>query len=477
MSFSSLTFLLCFLPLTCALYYLFAFAKPIQNLILLIASLVFYAWGAPVFVILLLVSVVLNYLLGLMADAFRVTSGSRGVVITATILVNVSLMLIFKYLSTMQSEIGSFFGVPSLTLGPMIPIGVSFFTFQAISYVVDVLRGTAHVERNPLKVGLYISFFPQIIAGPIVKYEDFAQQLATRRGSLRRFSTGICRFTVGLAKKILIADVLTTVSDHAFALNAQSVLPVAFAWLGALAFALSIYFYFSSYADMAIGLALIFGFRYQENMRYPWAATSVEDFWGRFHLSLGRWCADYVVPLIGQRQQDGPIRLRDLLIVWLLVAVWLGFTPTLLIWSLFNLVLIVIERGLRLQKSKKLAFFRHLYVIIVMVIGFVVFRSQTPTAALHYLASMSGFGGWPGDPVLLSPELALFFLKDNALSWAAALLFATPLAAVINGALARGNKPGIVLDILYPLAIVAWLAICLGFINTGDDLPLRFFGL
>ncbi|MDR1422609.1 MAG: hypothetical protein LBI64_07085 [Coriobacteriales bacterium] len=475
MSFASLTFILVFLPLVCALYYLFAFAPPAQNVILLLASLVFYAWGAPVFVILLLVSILVNYLLGLMADAFRVTQGSRSVVIIATILVNVSLMLIFRYLATMQSEIGSFFGMPSLILGPMTPIGVSFFTFQAISYCIDVLRGTTRVERNPLKVGLYISFFPQIIAGPLVRSDDFSRQLAARRASLKRFTTGLCRFIVGLAKKVLIADALTALSDHAFTLDQQTVLPASFAWLGAVAFALSVYFYFSSYSDMAIGLALVFGFKYEENMRYPWAAATVEDFWRRFHLSLGRWCADYLVPLIGVRTRDGSLRLRDIVVVWALVAVWLGFEPNLIIWSLFNLLLIALERAFRVGERRGLGALRHISVVFAMILGFVVFRADSPADALHYLASMLGSGGLYGGSSVVNDATTLFFLKDQAPALLAALVFANPIAAWANAALASGRKFGIVFEVLYPPAILVLLAVCLMYVTVGDTQPLRFF--
>ena len=334
MLFSSSIFLFLFLPLVLFLYYLpLRGWREGQNLFLLLASLAFYAWGEPWFVLVMMASILINYAFGLWTARNKRTGKSLFPPVALAVAVNLSVLFVFKYLMFtlgILNSLGASLTLPIIRL----PIGISFFTFQALSYVLDVARGRGEVQRSPLKVGLYISFFPQLIAGPIVKYETVAQQIDCRKESWADVSSGCVRFLTGLGKKVLIANQMAVVADRAFGMEAGS-LSASFAWLGSLCYTMQIYYDFSGYSDMAIGLGRMFGFHFLENFRYPYRSRSITEFWRRWHISLSTWFRDYVYFPLGGSRVDAPWKhLRNLFAVWLLTGIWHGANWTFIAWGL-----------------------------------------------------------------------------------------------------------------------------------------------
>ena len=333
------------------IYYLFFFCRPVQNIWLFAASLIFYAWGEPVYVLLLIGSIVANYILGLFEENWRDKNpkfAKIGIVVACV--VNLGLLFIFKYFNFVTTTINDIIGKDILDVPEIVlPIGISFFTFQALSYVIDIYRGDTHAQKNPLYVGLYISFFPQLIAGPIVRYKTIAEQINNRKSDFSLFTTGTTRFAVGLSKKVLLANNLAVVVDVIFNLTQTTKqyysVPVLMAWLGAICYTLQIYMDFSAYSDMAIGLGQMFGFQFEENFNYPYITKSIGEFWRRWHISLGTWFKEYVYfPLGGSRTKNRDQMVRNTFIVWLLTGIWHGAYWTFLFWGLYNFAFIILER-------------------------------------------------------------------------------------------------------------------------------------
>jgi alginate O-acetyltransferase complex protein AlgI len=391
MVFSSLTFLFAFLPAVLLLNLLTP--ARFRNTTLLLASLFFYAWGETVFVLLMLASIGVNYLAGLALGGARRTLVRRGVLLLALV-ANLGFLAWFKYagfLAENANALGSLLGTGILEMSPVhLPIGISFFTFQALSYVIDVYRGKTEAQRNPVKVALFISLFPQLIAGPIVRYRDIAAQIERRILEAEGFAEGVRRFCVGLAKKVLIANTLAVPADQIFALPPHE-LSASVAWFGAVCYALQIYFDFSGYSDMAIGLGRMFGFRIPENFNYPYIATSITEFWRRWHISLSSWFRDYLyVPLGGNRR--GPWRTyRNLIVVFLLCGLWHGASWNFVIWGLFHGGFLILERlGLGRALRSASAPLAHGYCLLAVTVGWVFFRAETLTHAAGYLSAMLG---------------------------------------------------------------------------------------
>lgn len=332
MLFSSVVFIYLFLPIVLFGYYIvFKKSRKLQNIFLLISSLFFYAWGEAVFVIVMISSIMINWLLGYLVNKYKSDNKKCRLIIAVTVVLNLSVMFIFKYLmftvQSINSAFGSSFFVPNIIL----PIGISFFTFQAMSYVFDVHKGHGEAQRNPINVGLYVAFFPQLIAGPIVRYETIAQQINDRKETLDDFSKGFCRFVVGFSKKVLLANTMALIADTAFDMPSNE-LTVAMSWLGAFAYAFQIFFDFSGYSDMAIGLGHMFGFSFLENFNYPYISKSISEFWRRWHISLGTWFRDYVYfPLGGSRTKTKSRLIFNLFVVWFLTGVWHGANWTFIV--------------------------------------------------------------------------------------------------------------------------------------------------
>ncbi len=424
MTFSSLTFLFLFFPVTFLLYALIR-NPTARNILLAAASLVFYAFGEPAAVIIMLISILLNYLFGIGASG---TKWDKAAVLLAALL-NIGLLAAYKYTGFLV-EIWN--GVTRMSVPvPRIrlPIGISFFTFQGLSYVIDVYRDKKNVQRNLFSVLLYISFFPQLIAGPIVRYSDVAAQIRRREFSLERIGRGVCRFLFGLAKKTLIANQMGLIADRAFSL-APGQLSTGAAWLGAVCYTLQIFFDFCGYSDMAIGLGCIFGFDFKENFNYPLVAGSIQDFWRRWHISLSAWFREYVyIPLGGNRRGKARTMLNKW-IVFFLTGLWHGASFTFILWGLWNGLWQMLETYQIVPTKKK--WFRplgHVYTLLVVVLGFVLFRADTLSQGFGVLGAM--FSPSVGDPAACASFFALFS-PAAILSFLFALLLSTPVFRLLR---------------------------------------------
>ena len=386
MVFSSTVFLFLFLPLLLILYYLpFVKTRAWRNAILLLFSVGFYAWGEPVFVFLMLFSVLVNWWIGLCIGK----SGRRKKAwLVGAITFDVLLIGVFKYVSFLSRNLAALTGNDKLIVEIALPIGISFFTFQLMSYVFDVYYGSSKAQKNPLYVALYISLFPQLIAGPIVRYQQIEDEITNRKETFAEVAAGMRRFIYGLGKKVLFANFLAQIADNVFDyLSAPSVL---LAWLGAIAYTLQIYFDFSGYSDMAIGLGRMFGFHFLENFDYPYIANSVTDFWRRWHISLSTWFRDYVyIPLGGNRVKKSRW-IFNLLVVWLLTGIWHGANWTFILWGLLYFAVLLFEK--QTGFAKKIGGFSHVYTLAVVMIAWVFFRSADIASGCRYIGRMFGVG-------------------------------------------------------------------------------------
>ncbi len=462
MLFSSSVFLFLFLPAVLFIYYVpLQKTRGGQNLFLAFVSICFYAWGEPCFVLIMLLSIVSNWGFALLVHRYKAVVPVAKTILVAMLAFNLGVLFVFKYLMFTLQNMNALFSagitVPSIVL----PIGLSFFTFQAISYVVDVYRGVGQVQKNPMNVALYIAFFPQLIAGPIVRYQTIAQQIKSRTETVADFSAGCTRFILGLGKKIILSNNLAVVADAAFAQPERS---LALSWIGAAAYTLQIFFDFSGYSDMAIGLGKMFGFHFLENFNYPYISKSISEFWRRWHISLGAWFRDYVYfPLGGSRTISKVILVRNLFVVWFLTGVWHGANWTFIAWGLMYFVLISAEKLTGFEK--KLGVFGHLYTMLFVMVGWVVFRADTIAAAWRYLLSMVGVGVSG-----LCCELSVYYISQNIGYFGAAVLFCLPLASWVS----TSNKLR-KLTVLYPVFVVAVFLVSISFIIKGAYDPFIYF--
>jgi len=384
--FSSSVFLFQFLPLVLALYYIFFRGRRgAQNLLLLVASLFFYAWGEPRFLFIMVLSIAMNYGFGLWVYRWKQQCRYLTTPIAAAVSCNLALLFVFKYLVfTVESLncLGLVIPVPGIAL----PIGISFFTFQALSYVLDVASGKAEVQRSPLALGLYISFFPQLIAGPIVKYASVAQQIDGRKETWADFSAGCVRFLTGLGKKVLIANQMAVVADRVFAMD-PAALSTPMAWLGALCYTFQIYYDFSGYSDMAIGMGRMFGFHFLENFDHPYVSASIQEFWRRWHISLSSWFRDYLyIPLGGNRK--GKLRTElNKCIVFFCTGLWHGASWNFVLWGLWHGLFMILE-GFLPKGGKLRRILGHASTLLIVLLGFVLFRADTLSDAGLVFAKM-----------------------------------------------------------------------------------------
>lgn len=395
MLFSSLTFLLFFLPMVLALYYIVPSKG--RNALLLAASLLFYAWGEPVYIIAMAWVILMVYVGALVIDSLKKTN-ARQYVLIFTVSSILGTLAYFKYMGFILQNLPSFNGIDIPFVEIIMPIGISFYTFQAVSYIVDVYRGDVRVQKNPFKVALFISLFPQLVAGPIVKYHDVCEQLDRRSVCFDSFIKGVKRFIIGLGKKIIIANTLGEVVDKIFALRVDELSP-QLAWVGAVFYAMQLYYDFSGYSDMAIGLGHMFGFKFLENFNYPYISKSVTEFWRRWHMSLSTWFKQYVyIPLGGNR--SGKIKtLRNLAIVFFLTGLWHGAAWNFIVWGLYHGAFIILEKATGLFGRQMTVFSRalgHIYLLGVVVVGWVIFRAPDLTYAWQYIRMM--FGLYQGQP-------------------------------------------------------------------------------
>lgn len=390
MVFSSTIFLCVYLPLVLLGYYICP--KKGRNLFLLIVSLVFYAWGEPKYVFLMIFSILVNYIFGRLMDKNRGRQKRMKLMLVLSVVIDIGLLSVFKYTDFVITNVNAIFGSSFDLLNIALPIGISFYTFQAMSYTIDVYRDDVRVQKNLIDFGMYITMFPQLIAGPIVRYADVQDQLAERSVTTADFSEGVMRFVVGLGKKVLLANQMGAVWSEIYALGGD--VSALMAWTGAIAYTFQIYFDFSGYSDMAIGLGRMFGFKFPENFRYPYQSVSITDFWRRWHITLSTWFKEYLYIPLGGNRRGLARQALNLLIVWSLTGFWHGAGWNFVMWGLYYFVILFIEKLFLLKALDKLPkFFRHVYALLLIIIGWVIFASDDVSVLLPYLGSMFGANG------------------------------------------------------------------------------------
>lgn len=467
MLFSSNVFLFLFLPAVLFGYYVLLKERHHRNIFLLVASLGFYAWGEPRFVFVMILSILCNWALGLLTARYRDDKRRSRAVILLMLTVNFSILFLFKYLMFTIESInriaGSALPVPHILL----PVGISFFTFQAISYVLDVSRGDAQPQRSLLNVALYIAMFPQLIAGPIVRYKTVAEQIGQRKESFDEFGEGVERFIIGLGKKVVLANSLAVVADEAFLLPSGE-LSVSFAWIGIAAYSFQIFFDFSGYSDMAVGLGRMFGFHFPENFNYPYIARSISDFWRRWHISLSSWFRDYVyIPLGGSLVNSTGRLLLNLLIVWSLTGLWHGANWTFVAWGFFYFVLLACEKLLDAERvAEKHPWLGHIYVWLAVMIGWVLFRSDSMGDAIAYLGVMFGSAGSP-----MADLHTTIYLNEYKYYFLFAMLFSMPVRKIIPA----GIRQSKIASLVQPAGYLLLLVLSVSFIVKDTYNPFIYF--
>lgn len=463
MLFSSLTFLFIFLPTVIGVYYILP--MKLKNIWLLLSSLFFYFYGEPKYLILMLAVITVSYIFGLLTDRFE--GKARLAITIASVAVNLSALIYFKYTDFFITTINSVFNSDIGLLKLVLPIGISFFTFQAISYNIDVYRKDTPAQKNPLSLALYISLFPQLVAGPIVRYTDVMHDLKNRTHSFDKFSHGIRRFAIGLGKKVIMANSLGTLCETFRATDEKSTL---FFWLYAVAFALQIYFDFSGYSDMAIGLGHMLGFRFMENFNHPFISSSVTEFWRRWHISLGSWFRDYIyIPMGGNRV----CKLRflfNILTVWFLTGFWHGADWTFILWGLYFAVLLLCEKFISKKiKDRVPKFISHIYLIFVVLIGFVIFNANGISGASEDLKGMLT-SAYP-----LSNSITLYYLRSYAVLLIAGAIGSTPLLKTVCNKIKENHIGNKILKVAEPVFVAAVLIIVTAYLIDGTYNPFLYF--
>lgn len=417
MVFSDSVFLFMFLPLTLAVYYAVPFA--FKNTVLFLTGLLFYAWGEPVYVLIMLLSTAIDYCAGRLMDRFDSNKNIRKATLLVSVVMNLSLLGIFKYGSFFIGSVNGIFGSTIPDPGLPLPIGISFFTFQSMSYTIDLYRRNIKVQKNFIDFAAFVTMFPQIVAGPIVRYEDVSAQLACRRIDLSSMSDGITRFVCGMCKKVLIANSIGALWTDVKAQDYAS-MPAATAWLGIAAFTLQIYFDFSGYSDMAIGLGKMLGFDFPENFRYPYNSKSIAEFWRRWHITLGDWFKSYVYFPLGGSRGSTAATIRNTLIVWLLTGLWHGASWNFILWGLYYGVLIILEKFVfRRLLERTPSALRHILTMLAVVFGWVIFEITSPASELEFVKAMLGFGG------SFANSFTLNALHNYAVTFIAAIAIST----------------------------------------------------
>jgi len=464
MLFSSITFLYYFLPLVLIFY--FAAPKKFKNPVLLIFSLLFYAWGEPRCVFLMIATVLLNYIFGILIEKAP-SKAARQVYLAISVAGTLAGLVYFKYAGFFVENFARLTGMSAPALNIVLPIGISFYTFQILSYSVDVYRGEVPAQKNIITLATYIALFPQLIAGPIVRYRDVAEQLSHRTHSFEKASLGIRRFIIGLGKKVLIANVLGELCEAFYASNDLS---VAYFWLYTICFMLQIYFDFSGYSDMAIGLGKIFGFDFLENFRYPFISKSISEFWRRWHISLGSWFRDYVYfPMGGSRVGKGRLFV-NLFVVWFLTGFWHGAEWNFIMWGLFFFVFLTLEKFFLTDALKKSKVISHIYTLFLISVSFAIFSGNNAQDAISRVGGLFGVGGIP----LVSSEV-LYQLRNYGVVLAIAIVGATPLMVKLTNCLKTKKTTRLVLDILEIPVLLLILVVATAFLISGSFNPFLYF--
>ena len=465
MLFSSQVFLYFFLPITLIVYYLSP--KKFRNFILLIASLIFYAWGEPVYILIMLFSTIFNYVTGLLIEKFQKKNQHKyaKIVLIVSVVGNLGIIGFFKYSDFLISNINSLFNLNISLLAIALPIGISFYTFQTMSYTIDIYKQNVKAQKNFISFATYVTLFPQLIAGPIVKYRDVSESLENRKENITDFSEGIKRFIIGLFKKVMIANNVGFIWESIHSLP-YSEISLSLAWVGAICYSLQIYYDFSGYSDMAIGLGKMFGFHFLENFNYPYIAKSITNFWRRWHISLSSWFKEYVyIPLGGSRKTIARTVI-NLLIVWFLTGLWHGASWNFVVWGLYFGVLLIIEKFvLKKVLDKMPSFIRHLYTLFFVIISWVIFACPTLEDGLNYISIMFNFNN-----EIISTE-SIYLISTHFVLFIIAIIGCTPIFKKIKEKL-KNNKIFMIIEIIICLIL---FFISLSFLVGSTYNPFLYF--
>ena len=469
MLFSSTIFLFAFFPLCLIAYYIVP--RKFRNLVLFLFSLVFYAWGEPVYIILMIASTIVGYITGLFADKSKENRPKwvpKTAMISAVVW-NIGLLLFFKYTDFFIGAANDIFNTQFKLLEIALPIGISFYSFQTLSYVIDVYRGNVAPQKNFLNLATYVALFPQLIAGPIVRYIDIAQQLENRNESLEHFSHGIKRFAIGMGKKVILANNIGELFDT-ISNTPQSEMSVAASWLGIIAYTFQIFFDFSGYSDMAIGLGKMFGFDFLENFNYPYISKSITDFWRRWHISLSSWFRDYVYIPLGGNRKGKARQCLNIMIVWFLTGFWHGANWNFMIWGVYFGVILLCEKlflGKAIEKTP--AFIQHLYALLLIVIGWGIFAYEDTSKLIANFKNMFGLNGLP-----LINNQTVFWLGSYAVTLLILVITCTPAVKKIGQAVEK-KVPQVYSCVLQPVMIVAIMAVAVAYLAGNSFNPFLYF--
>ena len=463
MLFTSISFLYYFLPALIIIY--FITPKKYKNIILLIASLLFYFYGEPKYVFLMIAEIIIAYIGAILIDKYK--NQSKNILIT-TLFIHVFLLIIFKYTDFIIQTINDISNANIKLLNIALPIGISFYTFQIISYIIDVYNGKVNVQKNIIKLATYVSLFPQLVVGPIVRYQTVEKELDDRVHSFNNFAYGIRRFTIGLAKKVLIANALGELCSKAFLADEKT---IVFFWIFGVSYMLQLYFDFSAYSDMAIGLGRIFGFHFPENFNYPYISKSITEFWRRWHISLSTWFKDYVYIPLGGNREGKYKQIRNILIVWLLTGIWHGANWTFLIWGLlFGIILIIEKIWLNKFMEKLPSFIRRIYVLFIVMILFIIFNSDNMSVALTNIKGLFGMNG-----EAFVNDYTLHYLKSYLPVLIIALLGSTPFIKILIDKLRKNKYVNNIINILEPILIVVILVVVTSYLIDNSYNPFLYF--
>ena len=464
MLFSSIPFLYYFLPSVLILYFLVP--QKLKNTVLLISSLVFYGWGEPKYVIMMVASIIIGFVSGLLIEATNEKSKKK-LILTINIIINLGFLGFFKYSNFFIENFNSVTGLSLNLLNVALPIGISFYTFQILSYAVDVYRGTVKAQKNLINLATYITMFPQLIAGPIVRYSDIVDSLTERKLSFEKISTGLRRFIIGLSKKVLLANALGELCVTFKASDDKSLL---FYWVYAVSFCLQVYFDFSGYSDMAIGLGKILGFEFMENFNFPFISKSISEFWRRWHISLGSWFRDYVyIPLGGNRVK----KFRwffNILVVWFLTGFWHGAAWNFIIWGLYFVIFLVFEKTRFGKFITKTHVLNRIYTLFFIIISFVIFDAVNMDEAFVYIKAMVGFSDVP----LISTEF-VYYLKEYLVILVLSVVGATPFVKRIATKLTETKGVNVVVSVIEPIILVVLLVLVTAYLVDGSFNPFLYF--
>lgn len=459
MLFSSISFLYYFLP--CVLILYFIVPQNYKNIILLISSLLFYFYGEPIYILVMLASIVSAYIHGILIEK---CPKYKRIFLTTSIIISLGLLILFKYSDFIISNVNNVFNTDLKLPNLALPIGISFYTFQILSYVIDVYNGKVKVQKSLLKLAMYVSLFPQLIAGPIVRYIDIEKELTNREHSFEKFALGVRRFIIGLSKKVLIANSLGELCQIFLDTGDKSIL---FYWIYGISFSLQIYFDFSAYSDMAIGLGKIFGFEFLENFNYPYISKSITEFWRRWHISLGSWFRDYVyIPLGGNRV--GKVKLlRNIFVVWLLTGFWHGANWTFIIWGLLFGILLIIEKLFLLKALDKLPnLIKHIYVLFIVMISFIIFNANNISEAFNQIIGLFGANREP-----FINDYTMYYLKSYLIIIIIAIIGSTPILKTIINKL-KVNK---IINIVEPIVLIVLLIVVTAYLVDNSYNPFLYF--